>query len=292
MAVRGDPSAVRWLVGRELAGHRRLSGVSRPDAAKAIGVSSGMVGHFESGRYLPNREQIARLLAVYGASGDVERLSALSGRADQSGWLVRWNDVIPDWARTYVGLEGLASDVVAYSPLVLHALVQTREYSAGVTAPSARVRPDQQERLVGLRMERQQRLFDGDRPLRLTAVIEESVLERPIGGLMRYRTIMRDQLRHLLELEEKENIRIRVLPTSVGRHDGLEGQFAVLHFHDADGNPQANPVGYVEIPDDAVYIQEEAQVQKYTTSAELLCSAALSRDETMTLVAARMAALE
>ncbi|MGH3983743.1 MAG: Scr1 family TA system antitoxin-like transcriptional regulator [Pseudonocardiaceae bacterium] len=83
----------------------------------------------------------------------------MTGRADQSSWLARWNDVIPDWHRTYVGLEGLASHVVTYMPLVLHALVQTEAYSLGATAGSARVRPDQVERLVSLRMERQRRLF-------------------------------------------------------------------------------------------------------------------------------------
>jgi len=293
VAERGDPAAVRWLIGVELAGYRKLSGVSRPDAAKAVGVSSGMVGHFESGRYFPSPEQIARLLETYGVPGDdVERLSTLAGRADSSSWLTRWADVIPDWARTYIGLEGLASHVIAYSPFVLHALVQTAEYSAGVTSPSARVRPDQQDRLVALRMERQRRVLGGDRPPRFTALVEESVLHRPIGGGLRFRTVMRDQLRHLLTLGEKDNVRIRVLPTSIGRHDGLEGRFTVLHFRDADGKPQGRSIGYVEIPDDAVYIQEEAQVQKYTTSADLLCAAALSHAESLDFVSARIAALE
>ncbi|MGH3914697.1 MAG: Scr1 family TA system antitoxin-like transcriptional regulator [Pseudonocardiaceae bacterium] len=58
---------------------------------------------------------------------------------------------------------------------------QTEEYSISATAGSARIRPDQVERLVSLRMERQRRLFSDADPLRLTAVIEESVLDRPTG---------------------------------------------------------------------------------------------------------------
>jgi transcriptional regulator with XRE-family HTH domain len=283
---------LRWLIGVELTNYRKQSGVSQAAAGKAAGVSSGMVGHFEAGRYFPAPEQIARLLKLYGAPAyDVERLSALAGRADQSSWLARWNDIIPDWAKTYVGLEGLASHVVSYAALVVPALVQTKEYSTGVTSPSARVRPDQQERVVGLRMERQRRLFNPDRPLNLTVIIEESVLDRPIGGDQAVAT-MRGQLKHLIELADRPNVSILILPTAVGRHDGLEGRFTVLHFLDTDGTQQARSIGYVEIPDDAVYIQDEDQVEKYNASVELLRSVALPQSESVAAVGARLDALE
>ncbi len=291
MAERSDPPALRWLIGVELTNYRKASGVSQSAAAKAIGLSAGMIGHYEVGKYFPAPEQVTRLLELYDAPHhDVERLSALAGRADQGSWLARWNDIIPDWARTYVGLEGLASHVVTYRPLVLPALVQTKEYSAGVTSPSARVRPDQQERLVGLRMERQKRLLAEDRPLRLTAMIEESILDRPIGG-DNARTVMRGQLRHLIELAGRDNVEILILPTAIGRHDGLEGRFDVLHFLDPEGRQQAQSIGYVEIPDDAVYIQDQNQVEKYTTSAELLRSVALPQPQSVKAIKARLAML-
>lgn len=292
MAERRDPSALRWLIGVELTNYRKQSGVPQVAAAKKLGISSGMVGHFEVGRYFPAPEQIARLLELYGAPHyDIERLSALAGRADQSSWLARWNDVIPDWAMTYVGLEGLASHVVSYTPLVLPALVQTKEYSAGVTAPSARVRPDQQERLVGLRMERQKRLFSEERPLQLLTMIEESVLDRPIGG-DNSRAVMRGQLQHLIDLSERDNVEILILPTAIGRHDGLEGQFTVLHFRDEEDRAQASSIGFVEIPDDAVYIQDQHQVERYAGSAELLRSVAWPQPKSVEAIATRLAALD
>jgi transcriptional regulator with XRE-family HTH domain len=291
VAERGDPSALRWLIGVELANYRKQSGVSQAAAGKAASVSSGMVGHFEAGRYFPAPEQIARLLELYGApTYDIERLSALAGRADQSSWLARWNDIIPDWLKTYVGLEGLASHLVCYTPLVLHALVQTKEYAAGVTAPSARVRADQQERVVSLRMERQRRLFIEDRPLQFTTIVEESVLDRPIGG-QQAKAVMRGQLAHLIELAGRPNVEILILPTAVGRHDGLEGRFTVLHFRDAEDRLQARSIGYVEIPDDAVYIQDQDQVEKYNASVELLRSVALPQSESVEAIQARLDAL-
>ena len=80
MAERGDPSALRWLIGIELSRYRKESGVPQTKAAKAIGVSPGMVGHYEVGRYAAAPEQIARLLELYGAPRhDIDRLSTLAG---------------------------------------------------------------------------------------------------------------------------------------------------------------------------------------------------------------------
>lgn len=282
MTDRRDPSALRWLIGVELHNHRKRAGQTLTNAAKEIGCSPGMVGHFEKGLYFPAPEQIAGLLGFYGAlAWDVERLSSLTGRADQSSWLARWNDVIPDWLRTYVGLEGLASHEIIYAPLVLPALVQTEEYSIGATTGSARVRPDQVERLVGLRMERQRQMFSDAEPLRLTAIVEESVLDRPIGSAV----IMRKQLNHLVELSARDTVDILVLPTDVGRHDSLEGAFTVLHFE------QAQSIGYVEFPDGAVYVQDQDQVAAYTRTVESLRSAALPQHESVEAIKARLVAL-
>jgi len=276
---RSDPSALRWLIGVELASHRRRAGQSQAAAAKEIGCSAGMIGHFEKGMYAPQPAQTASLLEFYGApTWDVERLTTLAGRTHQGSWLAEWNDVLPDWLKTYMGLEGLASHMVTYAPLVLPALVQTAAYAAGVTAPSARVRPDQEERLVSLRMERQRRLHADEDPLQLTAIVEESVLERPIGEP----GTMADQLNHLVELSQRDNVEILMLPTTVGRHDGLEGRFTVLEF---DGRAQS--IAYIEYPDGALYVQDQHQVAAYTQTAETLRSVALSPAATTEAIAAR-----
>lgn len=282
MANRGDPSALRWLIGVELHNYRKRAGQTLAAAAKQLGCTAGMVSHFEKGLHFPQPAQIDGMLSFYGAPAwDVERLSSLAGRAEQSSWLARWNDIIPDWTKTFVGLEGLASHEITYTPLVLHALLQTEEYSIGATAGSARVRPDQVERLVSLRMERQRRLFSDTDPLRLTAIIEESVLDRPIAGA----ATMRAQLEHLVELSTRDNVDVLVLPTAVGHHDGLEGKFTVLQFE------QAQSIGYIEYPDGAIYVQDQDQVASYTRTAESMRSVALPQRESVEAIAARLAAL-
>jgi hypothetical protein len=75
-------------------------------------------------------------------------------------------------------------------------------------------------------------------PPRLWAVIGEAAILTQVGG----RSIMDDQLRHLLDLGELSHISIQMLPFSTGAHAGLSGAFMVLSFDDTlDGG-----VVYVE----------------------------------------------
>ena len=94
-------------------------------------------------------------------------------------------------------------------------------------------------------MERQRRLFVEDEPLKLAVMLEESVLDRPIGGA----DVLHGQLEHVLRLVEHENIEVRVLPTAIGSHEGLVGPFTVLDF------AKAQSIAYVELVNGAFYVQ-------------------------------------
>lgn len=280
MVDRSDPSALRWLVGVELRNYRMRSGKTSAAAARKIGCSAGKITHLEGGRYFPQPEEIADLLDFYDApQWDIDRLSSLAGRADQKIWWAAWTDVLPDWLKTFVGLEGIASREFIYIPLVLPGLLQTEAYATALTATSVRVRPDHNDRVVSLRMARQHRLTS-EPSLKLAAVIEESALDRPIGGT----EVMREQWQHLVKLAEMDTVDIRVMPTSVGAHAALSGGFMFLEFADAQS------IGYVEIPDGAVYIQDQDQVDGYMRSSERLLSVALSPEESIAAIEARLAA--
>lgn len=279
MADREDPSAVRWLVGVELTRFRERSGRKIGEAAKAIKCSPGKIGHMESGRNQQQPGEVRDLLRFYGADqADIDRLSSLAGSAGEQTWWAAWTDVVPDWLRTFVGLEGLAAQSSIYAPLVFPALLQTEGYALGVTAGQIRVSPDHNERTVSLRMERQRRLFVEDRPLRLTVMLEEVVLDRPIGG----KDVMHSQLEHVLGLMEHENIEVRVLPTAIGAHDALVGPFTALDF------AKAQSIAYVEQVNGAIYVQDQDQVNGYTRTVNRLRDVALSPEESATVIRSRL----
>ncbi|MGH3621004.1 MAG: DUF5753 domain-containing protein [Sciscionella sp.] len=189
--------------------------------------------------------------------------------------------MVPDWLRTFVGLEGLASHVAQYSISAFPALLQTEDYSLGVTTGSGRVRPDHDERTVSLRLERQRRLSNDTEPLGLTALIEESVLDRPIGST----ATMRAQLEHVIAMSERDNVEVLVLPTALGAHDGLVSAFTLLDF------AAAQSIGYVEIVNGAVYVQDQQQVAGYTRIVDRLRAAALSPARTVEAIRSRLSAL-
>lgn len=102
MVARGDPSPLRWLIGVELAGYRNTAGLSLAAVSGLVGMSKAKVGHMETGRQHQDPDDIARLLAAYGATQrDVDRLTSLTGRADEAPWA----HVVPDWLNTF--LRGL-----------------------------------------------------------------------------------------------------------------------------------------------------------------------------------------
>jgi hypothetical protein len=69
----------------------------------------------------------------------------------------------------------------------------------------------------------QQLVLDEKPPKRLTAIIEESVLSRPVGGW----AVLEAQMEHLLRAIERPHVKVRILPTGMGLHAGLDGSFNV-----------------------------------------------------------------
>ncbi len=130
-------------------------------------------------------------------------------------------------------------------------------------------------------MDRQRRLHSDSDPLQFLALIEESVLDRPVGGP----AVMRRQLEHLISMSERDNVEIQVLPTSVGWHDGGVGPFTLLGF------AQAQSIAYLEIVNGAIYVQDHDEVAGYTRIVTRLRERALSPADTVTAIRARLTAL-
>lgn len=277
-ADRVDPSALRWLIGYELRAAREQAGHTQSAAARVLACTHAKINYLEQGKNTQRPEEVRALLRSYGSDPtDVERLATLAVRADRDTWWGEWSDVVPGWLRTFVGLEGLAASEFAYEPLLLHGLLQTREYATALLADPLRVPIVDVDRVVDLRLARQQRLTAGRDPLHFHTVIEESAIVRPVGG----DAVMAAQLGHLLDLGALDTVTLQVMPLSVPVHDGLDGEFTLLEF---DG---ARSIGYVEFPNGAVYVQDVDQIGGYRTAAARLCTAALSELESLEWIAAR-----
>ncbi len=273
--IRGHASPLRWLIGTELARYRNDARMTMTEVSARTGISKPKLGHLETGRQQQDPDDIALLLTAYGAEQrDIDRLTSLTGRADEATWWAPWAQVVPDWLKTFVGLEGLAEREFTFEPTIIPGLLQTEEYAAAVTANSPRVRVDHGERFVGFRMARTRRLTDPERPLALHAVVTEGALRLAVGTP----ELRRAQLRHLVTMAKLPTVTLQVVRPEDGLHTAVAGPFVLLDFE------SALSVGYVELKDGSVYLQDPEQVRTYTMVAGNLEQVALGPDQSVTLV--------
>lgn len=279
---RSDPAALRFLIGHDLRVTRERAGLKQADAARVLGCNQPKINYLETGKTQQKPDETTALLRAYGADAvHVDRIATLAGRADRSTWWAPFSDVLPDWFRTFVGLEGLASEQFVYRSKTIPGQMQTAEYATTLLEGSLQIAAMDVPQSVRSRMARQ-RLADDDHPLTFRAVIEESVLDRPVGGPR----IMRDQLQHLLDLTQRDNVALHVMPIRVAVHDGLDDEFTLLDFDAAQG------IGYLEHAAGALYIQDQEQVRLYRMMADRLRAAALSTSESSDMIASRIARLK
>jgi hypothetical protein len=86
--------------------------------------------------------------------------------------------------------------------------------------------------------------------------------------------VTRDQLQRLIELAGLRNIDLRVLAASAGAYPAMGLPFSILSFADKDPD-----VGYVELLNKGLYLEELHEVQPYTLAFDDLRRAAFDPTE-------------
>ncbi|NNH70036.1 helix-turn-helix domain-containing protein [Nocardia uniformis] len=279
---RSDPAALRFLIGYDLRVSREKAGMKQADAAKILGCNQPKINYLESGKTQQKPDEVAALLRAYGTEVEhVDRITSLAGQADRTTWWAPFSEVLPDWFRTFIGLEGLASGQFAYRSKVIPGQMQTENYATAVLEGGLQIALMDVPQVVRSRMARQ-RLIGDPQPLQMVAVLEEAVLDRMIGGPI----VMREQLQHLIDLMRLDNVELRIMPTQVAVHDGINDEFMLLDFE------SARSIGYLEFAAGALYVQDQDQVRLYKMMADRIRAAALSPSESADAIAARIASLQ
>jgi transcriptional regulator with XRE-family HTH domain len=263
------PTVLRILLGTQLRRLRESRGITAQEAARAIRGSESKISRIELGRNAIREIDVLDLLTYYRvAAVDREQLLSLAEQANRPGWWHRYNDILPDWFQSYVGMEEAATSIRIYEPQFIPGLLQTQSYTAAVLAVCD-IPVSEAERHVILRKERQRR-FSEER-LKLWVIIEESALRRPMGS----KEILRDQLRFLLSLSAKRNLTMQVIPSSMGGHAVPSG-FTILRF----AEPDLPDVAYLEHLTSALYFDKKSDVDRYLLNMERLSIMAAQPRET------------
>ncbi len=246
--------------------------------------SGSWVSRVETGRVGLRARDLADLLSLYHVEDSAVRsqLEALAREGKRRGWWSRYADTVSVPYATYIGFEADAAMLLSYEATVVNGLLQTEDYARALFAGAALPPSPAEviERKVEVRMARQELLTQPD-PLTVHAILDESVLLRPIGGA----EVHLGQLKHLMELSDAPNITIQVVPFEAGPHPGLIGSFTVMTFASAD-DPD---VAYIEAAGGDVLAESE-DARSYHDVFDHLRAIALSPAETRNKIGGMCAA--
>jgi transcriptional regulator with XRE-family HTH domain len=260
-------------LGARLRRLREAAEISRAEAGYAIRGSESKISRLELGRVSFKPRDVTDLLTMYGVADSEEREVFLEmvRESNEPGWWHRYTDLLADWFQDYLGLEESASRIQTYEQQFLPGLMQTEDYVRAIANRGWFPLASQSaERQVTVRMRRQALLTRPDAP-KLWAVIDESVLHRPIGG----RQVMLAQIKHLLELTQRPNITLQVVPYQLSGY-AAEGSFSMLRF----AEPELPDVVYIEHLSGALYLDKRSDTELYGRVFDRLTVDAQTPDHT------------
>jgi transcriptional regulator with XRE-family HTH domain len=270
------PTLRRRRLGSELKKCREQAGLTQEQVSRHFEWHAAKVTRMETARVAVTPRDVKDLLVLYGVADEEYRdaLMELARLSRERTWWTDYRDLMRPG--NFVGMEAEASSMRVWEPVVLPGLLQTEGYMRGLLRAGRRSDPPESiDRRVALRLKRQDRLTDAD-PLRLSAIVDESVLRRTVGG----RDVMHEQLRRLLDASALPNVSLRILPFNSGEHAFLGGPAALLEFPEI----AHFDVVYLEGLAGDYYEEQPSEVARYKQEFERLCAMALDMHSSVNLI--------
>ncbi|WNI19858.1 helix-turn-helix domain-containing protein [Actinacidiphila sp. ITFR-21] len=267
------------VLGKRLQDLREQAGLNYEEAGRALDVTHATIRRMEKAEVGLKLPYVEKLLTTYGITSaeEIGGFLALAREANRPGWWHSFRDVLPDWFSAFVSLEGEAAVIRAYEPHYVPGLLQTPDYARAVLrAGMPHAAPEEIDRLVTLRIERQALLRRREAPPLLWVVMDETVLRRRIGG----RAVMRDQIDALMDATEQVNVRLQVIPFAAGPHPAMYGPFHIFRFH----LQEIPDIAYAESLVGGVYFDERDDVSTFLEALDRMCAQAAPAQSTKAIL--------
>ncbi|GHE42901.1 helix-turn-helix domain-containing protein [Streptomyces capitiformicae] len=278
MPTRPAPTERQKRLGAELRRMRLATGQTTEYAAGLLGLDRTKVSNMEAGVRAISPERI-RILASNYDCADKAYIDALVAMADarKRGWWQQYRGTLPQGLLDVAELEWFAARLRSYQTVHIPGLLQLGEYARAIFTAALPPLPKSEVELRVVQRLRRQQLLDREQPEppRYTAYIHEWALRMQFGG----RRAMREQLGHLCESSERDNVDVRVLPVEAGAFPGAG--HAVLY---ADGAvPQLDTV-QLDSAHGGEFTHSEAQLAKYRSHMEWWHARTLSPQDSRDLI--------
>ncbi|MEV5358543.1 helix-turn-helix transcriptional regulator [Streptomyces sp. NPDC093516] len=276
------PAVRRRKLGAELRALRAAAGLTSGEAARLVGWHQSKVSRIETGTSGVKPADVRLLLDAYDVADTQlrELLTMLAGSDDSGGrhhWWHAYRGVLPPTYRDFISLESQASTMRTLETTVVPGLLQTPEYARAVTRAAVEGLPeDRLDTLVEVRLARQD-VLRADPPLELSAVLDEAVLRREVGGP----GVMARQLERLVEAARLPQVRLQVLPFAAGAHIGVTGPFVIFSF----SSTSDLDVVVLDHLTSSLYLERKEDLQAYTEAFNALQIHALSPEDSLDFIA-------
>ena len=285
--VASGPVGPRRRLGAELRRLRTSTGLHLDQVAEQLRCSTSKISRLETGKGIPKVADVRTLIRIYGVGSDTERdmLLRLVQESRTEGWWESYTDGVSperfflDPLGRYEALETDAVALRSFDAGPLHGLLQTADYTRALLSAQLPHHSAQEiGQLVELRSRRQERLR-GHAPLRMTAVVDESVLFRVVGGP----DVMAAQMRHLLDLIALPHVVVRVLPFTAGLLRAHRDHFVLLEIPDDLGSDLV----YIEGHAGETFLESKSDVDLYRDVFDDALARCLDADASREAVAHR-----
>ncbi|MFK0023051.1 helix-turn-helix domain-containing protein [Streptomyces sp. NPDC090798] len=205
----------RRLVGELLRIQRGRLGLTQKEAGELLLVSEGCLGAYERAERIPPIQFLKDADNGLDARGALVACIEMMEEEKYAPLFVNW-----------VRLERQARVISAYENMLIPGLLQTPAYAQALhEARRPAYTEEEIEGRVTARLERQEVLTRTPPPY-VGYVIEESVLERSLGG----EEVLKEQLLHILECSRRltQHLTVQVMPTKRHFHSGLNGPMQLM----------------------------------------------------------------
>lgn len=267
----------QWL-GIRLRALREERGLTLSMVGEMLNRDPSAISRYERAEWPIQRTEAEALLNIYGfysAAKRAEILTVVEDLWSTNKWDGDESKIDKAPFLTLPWLESRAECICSYHAALVPGLFQLPEYAEQVIRCIEG--PEASEtaiaRFITMRLERQ-RILDAPDPAMMETIIDELALRRQIGGP----ALLRRQLAHLRSIAERPKVEIRVLPTHVWLHPGLEGSFWVFRMPH-----RYPPVAYHENRAGRIFV-ESPKSNGFLAAYDRLKTAALDPIESVKLI--------
>ncbi|MEU8041311.1 helix-turn-helix transcriptional regulator [Streptosporangium sp. NPDC049078] len=258
--------STRVQFGRELRKYRTLSGFTQRRLCLAVPLAISHLSMLENGHRAPTRKLAHQI---------DEALNLGTALVDLLDRLDRMTTQVPRWFRSWLEFEPRAEALHMWELSMIPGLMQVEGYARALIGNEPDSTPEQTDKRVAARLERQE-ILRRPKPPKIWAVLDESILHRPVGSP----EVMKFQLQHLLELGKSSHISLHLLPYTAYSTVGLLGSFVIADM--PEGQPS---VAYIDSQSTGDRVTERvAEVKELALRHNEIRADALSRRESLKMI--------